>query len=334
MGSETVFDQVGRHNFAHLKGLVMQQAEDHACLYRGNDCQFVAALEASNPVARTLLLRDQYNAASLGYVLYSRNYGFKGKGLYIEDICVSRDRRSSGTGMRLMRGLAEIAQVELATSISWVVARNNPLAIQFYERAGAQPLPYSGYDCADLFDNKSILPNGYEVKKFESDEKDFLRATLLGYEQAQNKVDNILLAVDAEHANVYAAYKQGVLVALGISNSNFSSFRTVYGYKLEFLELEGQDVNRNCAAFEAIAHRVCQDAHDYDHTGHLNLFIQKASESQCAFVTKMRVSPLRMSDDPKSFLDMYSLSGAALFGHAGLNPYSTQGEHFSFAAAA
>ena len=41
-----------------------------------------------------------------------------------------------------------------------------------------------------------------------------------------------------------------------------------------------------------------------------------------------------MSDDPKSFLDMYSLSGAALFGHAGLNPYSTQGEHFSFAAAA
>jgi len=59
-------------------------------------------------------------------------------GLYIEDICVTKDLRGQGIGSALMSHLAQICVDRGYARLAWWVKDDNESAIKFYENAGAQ----------------------------------------------------------------------------------------------------------------------------------------------------------------------------------------------------
>ena len=58
-------------------------------------------------------------------------------GIYIEDICVSKELRGSGIGRALMSHLAKICVERGYARLAWWVKNNNEPAINFYSDMGA-----------------------------------------------------------------------------------------------------------------------------------------------------------------------------------------------------
>lgn len=310
------FEKVSRANFQDLRSLVVEQAEHHACTYRGKDESFITALEQENPVARVLYMRDTATQTPLGYILYNHTYGLKGQDFYIEDILVSRKQRSHGVGLSLIDALKGLGQDQGIDHISWVVSRNNDGAIRFYkERMKATAQPYDSYDCADLYKNPIIdLPN-YETREVDESDMDLLESYLGSVSfLTEKKMKNIRMASNAHHAKVYMTFgSDGTPMAVGITNSNFSSFRTVYGFKFEVMELFPEQVENSVYALQAMTSHVVEVGHKTEHTGHLNLFVDQSSLVQRQLVQQIGAAPLMMSDHPNSFLDLYAIGRDVIY---------------------
>ena len=315
MNLRAEFEKVSHHNFHDLRALVEEQAFHHSCVYRGKDEKFIEAIERLDPVAKIIFMRDSSTQEPLGYILYNHLFGFKGKDLYIEDILVSHRQRGNGVGYALSERLKEIAREEKANYISWVVARDNDLALRFYrEKMLAHPLPYGGYDCANLFlESELAYAPQYQVRELDVEDVPNIWSSLTSLGVSRKKIGNIEAAVLARHANVYVSLdRTGKPLAIGITNSNFSSFRTVYGYKLELLELD-PNVEVAGDAFYSIVRTIAKLAHMREHTGHLNLFVDNNSAAQMDFAHKIGAIPLMMSDRPNSFLDPYAISEDVIY---------------------
>jgi GNAT superfamily N-acetyltransferase len=107
----------------------------------------VVADEAS--LARTLFGETRYaealiaecGAVPAGFALYFFSYStWLGKpGLYLEDLYVRPEHRKNGAGRALFRSLARIAVERGCGRFEWSVLDWNQPAIDFYERAGAEP---------------------------------------------------------------------------------------------------------------------------------------------------------------------------------------------------
>lgn len=78
----------------------------------------------------------------VGFALYFFNYStWLGKhGLYLEDLYVSPEFRSTGAGKALLKHLAKIAVSRNCGRFEWCVLDWNEPAIQFYKSIGAEPL--------------------------------------------------------------------------------------------------------------------------------------------------------------------------------------------------
>src|SRR5882672_3434995 len=59
--------------------------------------------------------------------------------LFLKDIFVSADERSSGVGRALMRAVARLAATRGCSRINWNTARDNAAALAFYAKLGAWP---------------------------------------------------------------------------------------------------------------------------------------------------------------------------------------------------
>ena len=111
-------------------------------------------LEPPNQAGRKKLLEDIFQKGRVhllvaaegrglvGYALYFFSYSsFLAKPtLYIEDIFVTEERRSSGIGMGLFSRCAREALREGCGRMEWAVLKWNKKAIRFYERLGARRL--------------------------------------------------------------------------------------------------------------------------------------------------------------------------------------------------
>ncbi len=76
----------------------------------------------------------------IGFAVYFFNYStWQGKpGLYLEDLYISPDYRSSGAGKALLRHLAKLALEKNCGRFEWAVLDWNKPAIEFYESIGAR----------------------------------------------------------------------------------------------------------------------------------------------------------------------------------------------------
>ena len=77
-----------------------------------------------------------------GYALFFRSFStfLMRSGVFLEDLYVRPQFRHQGVGLELLRYLARYAVEKGYPRVEWSVLRWNRLAIDFYEKLGAQPL--------------------------------------------------------------------------------------------------------------------------------------------------------------------------------------------------
>ena len=85
---------------------------------------------------------DAPGAEPVGFALFFPVYStFEAAwGLYLEDLYVRPDARGTGTGLALLRAVAQEAVRRGAPRLDWVVLDWNAPAIGFYERLGARAM--------------------------------------------------------------------------------------------------------------------------------------------------------------------------------------------------
>ncbi len=77
---------------------------------------------------------------TVGFALYYFRYSsFRARpSLWLDDLYVEEQERSHGVGSALLRRLAQIAQENHCWCLAWNAHVNNPRAVHFYQRMGAE----------------------------------------------------------------------------------------------------------------------------------------------------------------------------------------------------
>lgn len=96
---------------------------------------------AATPPALECLLAE-LDGVPVGFALFHQNYStWAGRpGLYLEDLYVRQEHRSSGVGRAIFQSLQEIARDRNYGRIEWQVLNWNTTAQKFYSAIGASPL--------------------------------------------------------------------------------------------------------------------------------------------------------------------------------------------------
>jgi GNAT superfamily N-acetyltransferase len=99
-----------------------------------------AALFGPDPVVRGVLAF--WDDEPAGYALFFRNFStfLVRPGIYLEDLFVRPAVRGKGIGFELLRYVARYAVERDYRRVEWSVLRWNELAIDFYDRLGAERL--------------------------------------------------------------------------------------------------------------------------------------------------------------------------------------------------
>ena len=78
------------------------------------------------------------NRKIIGFALFYTSYStWKGKCLYLEDLCVTQSLRKNGVGKKLFDAVLAIAKQRDMKRLSWQVLEWNEPAISFYKKYGA-----------------------------------------------------------------------------------------------------------------------------------------------------------------------------------------------------
>lgn len=104
------------------------------------DATNVRAALFDSKAAEVVLAEVDGNTA--GYALFFRSFStfLMRPGIYLEDLFVRPEYRKQGIGLALLRHLARHAVDRGYARVEWSVLKWNQLAIDFYNRIGAEPL--------------------------------------------------------------------------------------------------------------------------------------------------------------------------------------------------
>jgi GNAT superfamily N-acetyltransferase len=97
------------------------------------------SLFGADATARALIC--EADGEAIGYAVYFYNYStwLGRKGIYLEDLYVSQEKRGVGAGKALLKYIARQAVAEGCGRFEWSVLDWNTPAIEFYTAAGAKP---------------------------------------------------------------------------------------------------------------------------------------------------------------------------------------------------
>lgn len=110
---------------------IYEQAADQV---RNSAEQLVQDGFGPNP-AFECLVAVSTNGEIVGFALFYTSYStWRGKCLYLEDLCVTEKHRRSGIGKLLFDAVLEIAQTRDMKRLSWQVLEWNTPAIAFYQK--------------------------------------------------------------------------------------------------------------------------------------------------------------------------------------------------------
>lgn len=90
---------------------------------------------------RIYCLIGEVDGKIAGFALFFYNFStWHGRdGLYLEDLFVRSEYRSTGLGFKLIHSLAKVAKENDCARMEWSVQKANELALNFYNRLGATP---------------------------------------------------------------------------------------------------------------------------------------------------------------------------------------------------
>lgn len=299
-------------NFKDLVTLIIQQAEHHDCTYKGNNQTLYHELMKPDASAKVFLARDTNLNQAVGYVLYNIISNPAGKQLYIEDICVARNQRGAGVGAFLFEEARRLACDSDVFGMCWSVAENNDTALGFYTgKVGAKRKPVSGFDVSSMtatraFSQARLSDDVLSVRIMIESDAALLVSLAIQKKLAlsANQIEAIRQAVINPNDEVlWAEDNEGLPKAVMIACSNLSSFRTVYGYKVDIIDIKDAD----SVVYDRLFQGLAQQARYNNHMGHAYFFADEASTSQMEYAATRNLPPLCMSDDPASRLVMYGI---------------------------
>ncbi|PSB16523.1 GNAT family N-acetyltransferase [filamentous cyanobacterium CCP2] len=102
-----------------------------------------------SPVPFSYVLFAETCGRVVGFALYGFRYSsFAGQpSIWLDDLYVDEDMRSQGVGAALMAELAQIAQENDCTYLSWTADARNTRGLRFYQRLGAEITEQQGNRC-------------------------------------------------------------------------------------------------------------------------------------------------------------------------------------------
>jgi len=96
----------------------------------------------ANPRCGAVLAEHEETGAAVGFALFYPTYStfLTNWGVHLEDLFVQPDFRGEGIGYALLERVVHIAADRGAERVEWMVLDWNTLALDFYDRLGAEPL--------------------------------------------------------------------------------------------------------------------------------------------------------------------------------------------------
>jgi GNAT superfamily N-acetyltransferase len=131
-----------KNDAALILSLIRELAEYEKLAHEVVADEATLAKHLFGPEPRGECLIAEANGEPTGFALFFHNFStFLGKpGLYLEDLYVKPEYRSTGIGMQLLRALAKIAlECDCGRMEWWVLDWNEP-ALAFYNKLGAEPM--------------------------------------------------------------------------------------------------------------------------------------------------------------------------------------------------
>ncbi len=122
-----------------IRALAEYEKLAHQCIATEGDLR--KTLFGARRYAEVLIAR--IGDVPVGQALFFHNYStfLARPGIYIEDIFVLPEYRGRGAGKALLQSVAKIAREWNCGRLEWAVLDWNQLAIDFYERCGADVMP-------------------------------------------------------------------------------------------------------------------------------------------------------------------------------------------------
>jgi len=120
-----------------IRELAIYEKAEHAV--QTDEIGIAESLFGADATARALIC--EADGEAIGYAVYFYNYStwLGRKGIYLEDLYVSPQKRGSGAGKALLKYIARQAVAEGCGRFEWSVLDWNTPAIEFYIAVGAKP---------------------------------------------------------------------------------------------------------------------------------------------------------------------------------------------------
>jgi len=92
------------------------------------------------PLYNIIIAKDGNQITGYAFYFYTYSSFLAKKTLYLEDIYITQNERTKGTGKLFFNELVKIAKKENCRRMEWCVLDWNKNAIKFYNKLGAKPL--------------------------------------------------------------------------------------------------------------------------------------------------------------------------------------------------
>lgn len=286
--------------------LVEKQADFHESTFTGSPEAMLAHIQDPLKTPNAFLVYDKSSgtAVPVAYVLYYNSWDQNGRQTYLEDIHAVG---GNGAGSFAFNELKSRATKAGSQKISWAVMRENPTAISFYKKQNADTLAKDSWDLSHLFNAQSGMMHnpGFSSEKLTHDSLVELHKQYPGL----NTVYLSKIISDPNSEIFISKNHNGKIIGYGISNTAYSSFRTVDGIQIEHFEVLDRSLtpNQEHGMFASLTSAMIEYGRASGRDGHLYAYAKHTQPNVQSFYQALGADLLCMNEKPSSVFQIMGI---------------------------